>query len=68
MFDYAAGHTDSVSSLAFSTDGQFLASGSLDGNIRVWNITSGGLNGTLEGPGGGIEVTHFFIRKKSDVV
>ncbi|XP_027342987.1 angio-associated migratory cell protein-like [Abrus precatorius] len=50
------GHTDSISSLAFSYDGQFLASGSLDGNVRVWDAF-GNLQGELEGPGaqGGIE-------------
>uniref|UniRef100_A0A5B6Z278 Putative angio-associated migratory cell protein n=1 Tax=Davidia involucrata TaxID=16924 RepID=A0A5B6Z278_DAVIN len=48
------GHKDSVSSLAFSTDGQLLASGSFDGLIKVWD-SSGNLKCTLEGPGGGIE-------------
>ncbi|XP_057752696.1 uncharacterized protein LOC130970588 [Arachis stenosperma] len=48
------GHNDSVSSLAFSHNGQFLASGSLDGIVQVWDVF-GNLKGTLEGPGGGIE-------------
>ncbi|KAF6168948.1 hypothetical protein GIB67_038445 [Kingdonia uniflora] len=51
------GHTDSVSSLAFSTDGRLLASGSFDGNIHVWDVTSGtaSLKCTIEGPKEGIE-------------
>ncbi|KAF1882374.1 hypothetical protein Lal_00039021 [Lupinus albus] len=48
------GHKDSVSSLAFSYDGQFLASGSLDGTVQLWNA-SGNPTGVLDGPGGGIE-------------
>ncbi|MED6220406.1 hypothetical protein PIB30_044508 [Stylosanthes scabra] len=48
------GHKDSVSSLAFSHDGQFLASGGLDGIVQVWDVM-GNPRGTLEGPGGGIE-------------
>ncbi|XP_021300089.1 angio-associated migratory cell protein [Herrania umbratica] len=48
------GHTDSVSSLAFSNDGQLLASGGFDGLVKIWD-TSGNLKCTLEGPGGGIE-------------
>lgn len=45
-----------MSSLAFSTDGQLLASGSLDGLVQVWDVSAGNLKCTLEGPGGGIEV------------
>ncbi|KAI3842261.1 hypothetical protein MKW98_026051 [Papaver atlanticum] len=37
------GHKDSVSSLAFSKDGQLLATGSLDGTIKVWDVPSGSL-------------------------
>ncbi|XP_057427558.1 uncharacterized protein LOC130720873 [Lotus japonicus] len=48
------GHTDSIASLAFSYDGKFLASGSLDGIVQVWD-EFGNLKGPLEGPGGGIE-------------
>ncbi len=32
------GHTDSVRALAFSPDGQRLASGSADGTIRLWQV------------------------------
>ena len=35
-----AGHTDDVSSVAFSPDGYTLASGSDDGTVLLWNITS----------------------------
>lgn len=45
-----------MSSLAFSADGQLLASGSFDGIIQIWDTSSGNLKCTLEGPGGGIEV------------
>ncbi|XWS24869.1 hypothetical protein CRYUN_Cryun27aG0022000 [Craigia yunnanensis] len=43
-----------IQSLAFSSDGQLLASGSFDGLVKIWD-TSGNLKRTLEGPGGGIE-------------
>jgi WD40 repeat protein len=35
------GHTDSVTSVAFSPDGQLIVSGSEDRTIRVWNATTG---------------------------
>lgn len=47
-------HRDSVSSLAFSSDGQLLASGSFDKLVQVWDINSD-RKSTLEGPAGGIE-------------
>ncbi|XP_050269229.1 uncharacterized protein LOC126713515 isoform X1 [Quercus robur] len=49
------GHRDSVCSLAFSTDGQLLASGSLDGIIQIWDVQSENLKCSFEGLGGGIE-------------
>lgn len=35
------GHSDSVSVVAFSRDGQLLASASLDRTVRLWNPTTG---------------------------
>jgi WD40 repeat protein len=35
------GHTDYVNSVAFSPDGQTLASGSSDGTIRLWEVATG---------------------------
>lgn len=57
--DWAAellGHKDSVSSLAFSYDGQLVASGGLDGVVQIFDASSGTLKCVLDGPGGGIEV------------
>lgn len=49
------GHTDSVTSLAFSFDGKLLASGSFDGLVQVWDMSSGNLKCKLAGPTKGIE-------------
>jgi WD40 repeat protein len=43
------GHADSVLSVAFSPDGQNLASGSYDETIKIWNLSTGELLHTLSG-------------------
>ena len=36
-------HSKSVLSLAFSSDSEYLASGDLEGTIKVWRVSTGGL-------------------------
>ena len=43
------GHTDLVQSVAFSSDGQLLASGSDDNTIQLWDPVTGALQQTLKG-------------------
>jgi WD40 repeat protein len=43
------GHSSSVNSVAYSPDGQTLASGSRDGTIKLWNVKTGNLLQTLTG-------------------
>ncbi|NJP08870.1 MAG: protein kinase [Leptolyngbyaceae cyanobacterium RU_5_1] len=44
-----AGHTSYVNCLAISPDGQFLASGSADKTIKLWNLSTGQAIRTLKG-------------------
>ena len=48
------GHTDQVSSLVYSPDGQTLASGSWDETIRLWDAVTGDHKRTLTGDTGRI--------------
>jgi WD40 repeat protein len=43
------GHSDKVKSLAFSPDGDKLASADLSGTIKLWRMSSGEMAGTLKG-------------------
>jgi WD40 repeat protein len=44
-----SGHTDGVLAVAFSPDGQWLASGSRDRTVRLWQVSDGTLMRTLSG-------------------
>jgi WD40 repeat protein len=43
------GHTDSVNSVAFSTDGMRIVSGSYDKTVRVWDASTGAELNVLKG-------------------
>ncbi|MCJ1280582.1 hypothetical protein MMC21_008411, partial [Puttea exsequens] len=53
------GHTGSVETIAFSPDGKRLASGSLDGTIKLWDAASGQLQQTLQGHTGSVRTIAF---------
>ncbi|KAL6406189.1 hypothetical protein AUP68_10357 [Ilyonectria robusta] len=53
------GHGDSVRSVAFSADGQRLASGSDDSTIKVWDVATGACLQTLEGHGDSVLTVAF---------
>jgi len=53
------GHTDAVRSVAFSSDGKTLASGSLDNTVKLWNVANGTELYTLRGHAGGILAVAF---------
>ncbi|KAH7207383.1 hypothetical protein DER44DRAFT_373147 [Fusarium oxysporum] len=45
------GHGDEVNSVVFSADGQYLASGSADRTVKIWDAATGACVQTLEGYG-----------------
>ena len=49
-----AGHSSNVTSIAFSPNGQLLASGSGDDTIRLWDVITGAYTGILAGHTGAI--------------
>jgi|GEM_PF-6670679 len=56
---HLGGHTAVVNSLAFSPDGKFLASGSRDTSIKLWEVKSGKLLRTLTGHKGEVSALTF---------
>ena len=47
--DLFTGHTESVTSIAFSPDSRTLASSSYDETVRLWDVTTGAHKATLTG-------------------
>ncbi|KXS18604.1 WD40 repeat-like protein [Gonapodya prolifera JEL478] len=45
-----SGHTDSVIAAAFSNDGKYVATGGMDGLVKVWSTSDGKLVQNLQGP------------------
>ncbi|KAM0919135.1 hypothetical protein ACQ4PT_008514 [Festuca glaucescens] len=62
------GHKDTVSTVAFSSDGKLVACGSMDGQINVWNTATRTLQGTLEGSESGLEFLWEYICCHSNTV
>jgi hypothetical protein len=54
-----AGHTGSVTSVAYNPVAGTLASGSADATVRLWNTTTGGAAGTLRGHTGPVNSVAF---------
>jgi len=53
------GHTDTITSVAFSPDGQRIATGSWDRSAKVWDAASGRELLTLKGHAGGVRSVAF---------
>ncbi len=49
-------HTQPVYSVAFSPNGEYLASGSFDRDLHIWSVKDGSLLKTFHGQGGIFEV------------
>ncbi|MBV9867849.1 MAG: caspase family protein [Abitibacteriaceae bacterium] len=46
--DLEIGHSGAIQGLAFAPDGKTLASGSLDGTVKLWDVATGQLKHTIE--------------------
>ena len=53
------GHTDSVSSVSFSHDGKYLASGSHDNTVKIWEVQKNKCISTLKGHTSGVSSVSF---------
>jgi WD40 repeat protein len=59
------GHTDRVTSVAFSTDGKQVVSGSWYRTVQLWDAGTGALQQTLEGHTDGVTSVAFFTNNNN---
>ncbi|NJN98403.1 MAG: hypothetical protein HC875_32080 [Anaerolineales bacterium] len=52
-------HTDGITQVRFSPQGDILASGSRDGTIKLWSVNDGALLHTLQGHTGWVKSLDF---------
>jgi angio-associated migratory cell protein len=50
-----ASHEDTVAAVAFEPSGAVVATGGMDGSVRLWEVATGSLRGTLDGPTEAVE-------------
>uniref|UniRef100_A0A8D8SE18 Periodic tryptophan protein 2 homolog n=1 Tax=Cacopsylla melanoneura TaxID=428564 RepID=A0A8D8SE18_9HEMI len=58
------GHSNSVSSVAYSHDGQFIASGGEDGKVKLWNVHTGFCFVTFSEHDSPVSAVHFSNTRK----
>jgi transcription initiation factor TFIID subunit 5 len=66
LFKELRGHTDSITSLAFSPDSGLIASASMDNSVRVWDIRSMCCNTPADGSSG--ELVGVYTGQMSNVL
>jgi angio-associated migratory cell protein len=49
------GHEDTVVAIGFEPLGTTLATGGMDGSVRLWDVETGAVRGTMDGPTEAIE-------------
>jgi len=63
-----AGHTNAVSSVAFSPDNRLIATSSFDGSVKLWNLQNGSLLLNIVGHKGRVNCVSFISQMDNLVV